>query len=124
MIYAYAVCDRPAADPPPRRRGLGGAALRVALADGLAVLYSRHRTLRPRPSPEAMWAHERAVEALMERGAVLPMRFGTMMADEAALTEALAARRDELAAGRAGPPRAPARGERPGLRPRPRGRAS
>jgi Gas vesicle synthesis protein GvpL/GvpF len=99
VIYAYAVCEHAAADPPPRRRGLGGATLRLARADGLAALYSRHRTLRPRPSPEAMWAHERAVEALMERGAVLPMRFGTVLADEAALTAALADRREALAAG-------------------------
>jgi hypothetical protein len=99
VIYVYAVCDRETADPVPARRGLGGAALRVAVADGLAALYSRHRTLQPRPSPQAMWTQERTVRALMDRGAVLPMRFGTQLADEAALVETLTARRDELAAG-------------------------
>jgi hypothetical protein len=99
VIYAYAVCDRDAVDPLPRRRGLGGAALRAAVVDGLAAVYSRHRTLRPQPSPDAMWTQERTVRALMDRGAVLPMRFGTLLADERALVEALTARRDELITG-------------------------
>lgn len=98
MIYAYAVCRREAIDRPPRRRGLGGAALRLATVDGLAAVYSRHRSLRPRPSPELLWAHERTVGALMSHDAVLPMRFGTVLADEAALVEALGRRRHELAA--------------------------
>jgi Gas vesicle synthesis protein GvpL/GvpF len=92
MIYAYAVCDKEAVDPPPRRRGLGGAALRVTAVDGLAAVYSRHRTLQPRPSR----THERTVEAVMDAGAVLPMRFGTVLPDESALSQALAARRAEL----------------------------
>jgi gas vesicle protein GvpL/GvpF len=96
VIYAYAVCHRDAVDPPPRRRGFGGAALRVAVVDGLAAVYTRHRTLRPRPSPEAMWTHERTVQKLMDRGTVLPMRFGAVLEDEAALIEALTARRDGL----------------------------
>jgi Gas vesicle synthesis protein GvpL/GvpF len=99
VIYAYAVCRREAIDAPPRRRGLGGAALRVTESEGLAVVYSRHRSLRPRPAPAQLWAHERTVEALMSRGAVLPMRFGTVLADEADLAKALSERRDELAAG-------------------------
>jgi hypothetical protein len=99
VIYVYAVCERETADPVPRRRGLGGAALRVALANGLAAVYSRHRTLQPRPSPQALWTQERVVRALMDRGAVLPMRFGTLLADEAALVEALTARREEFMAG-------------------------
>ena len=98
MIYAYAVSEPAALDPLPRRRAFGGAALRVAMAGDLAAAYSRHRTLRPRPTPEAMWTHERVVEALMERGPVLPMRFGTVVDDDEALTAMLRARRDELAA--------------------------
>jgi hypothetical protein len=96
VIYAYAIVESTAADPPPRMRGLGGAALRATFADGLAAVFSRHRTLRARRSPEAMWTHERVVEALMERGAVLPMRFGTTFADEEALAAALADRSEEF----------------------------
>jgi hypothetical protein len=92
------MCHRDAVDPLPRRRGLGGAALRVAHVDRLTGVYSRHRTLRPRPSSEAMWIHQRTVRALMDCGPVLPMRFGTMLADEAALVEAVTARRDEFVA--------------------------
>jgi hypothetical protein len=98
VIYAYAVCEREAVQPPPEGRGIGGAVLRVAFADGVAALYSRHRKLRPEPSAATMWAHERAVEAVMRSGAVLPMRFGTTLPDEAALVASLLARRDELAA--------------------------
>jgi hypothetical protein len=98
VIYAYAIVERAVAQAPVGTRGLGGTALRVTLAEGLAAVFSRHRTLRARPSPEAMWTHERVVETLMERGAVLPMRFGTTLADEDALAAALADRRDELLA--------------------------
>jgi hypothetical protein len=98
VIYAYAVCRTEEVDRPPRRRGLGGATLRAATVDGLTAVYSRHRSLRPRPSPEQLWTHERTVEALMTRGAVLPMRFGTVLPDEAALVEALGNRREEFAA--------------------------
>jgi Gas vesicle synthesis protein GvpL/GvpF len=98
MIYAYAVGEPATLDPLPRRRGFGGAALRVAIAGDLAAAYSRHRTQRPRPTPEAMWTHERVVEALMDRGPVLPMRFGTVLDDDEALAAMLRARRDELAA--------------------------
>jgi hypothetical protein len=94
VIYVYGICE-PAISP-PERRGLGGAALRALRSDGLAAVYSRHRSLRPSPSPELVLAHERVVESIMERGAVLPLRFGTQLEREDELLAALAERREEL----------------------------
>jgi Gas vesicle synthesis protein GvpL/GvpF len=96
VIYAYGICEPAVASPMLRRRGLGGASLRVLERGGLAAVYSRHRTLRPRPLPELVCAHERVVEAIMARGAVLPLRFGTQLEREEQLADVLAARRDEL----------------------------
>jgi hypothetical protein len=97
VIYAYGICEPDAADPPPGRRGLGGATLRTLESDGLAAVYSRHRSLRTQPSPELVLAHERVLEAVMERGPVLPMRFGTELEGEERLAAVLAERHDELA---------------------------
>lgn len=94
MIYAYAIGD--AGVRLPQRRGLGGARLRELVSGQLAVVYSRHRNLRPRPSPDLVLAHERVVESLMDRRPLLPLRFGTMLAGEDELAAAVAARHDEL----------------------------
>jgi hypothetical protein len=96
MIYAYAICDPATAATPPGRRGLGGAALRVLPCDGLAAVYSRHRSLRPRPSPELVLGHESVVEGIMARGTVLPLRFGTQLESEEQLTALVSQRRDQL----------------------------
>jgi Gas vesicle synthesis protein GvpL/GvpF len=96
VIYAYGICEPAAAAPPPDRRGLGGATLRALERDGLAAVYSRHRSLRPHPDPKFVLTHERVVEAIMARGAVLPLRFGTRLEREEALSAVLAERRVEM----------------------------
>ena len=96
MIYAYAICEPTVAVAALRHRGLGGARLRAVERGGLAAVFSRHRSLRPSPTPELLFAHERVVEAIMERGAVMPLRFGTELEREDQLEALLAARRDEL----------------------------
>jgi Gas vesicle synthesis protein GvpL/GvpF len=96
VIYAYGICEPAAAAPPPRRRGLGGATLRALESESVAAVYSRHRSLRARPSPELVLAHERVVEDIMERGPVLPLRFGTQLQGEEDLAAGLTERRDEL----------------------------
>ncbi|MBS1869306.1 MAG: GvpL/GvpF family gas vesicle protein [Actinobacteria bacterium] len=96
MIYAYGICAATAPPLPPTCRGLGGARVGVLQRDGLAAVYSRHRTLRPEPTPAEVLAHERIVEAVMARGPVLPLRFGTQLATEERLATALEERREEL----------------------------
>ena len=46
-----------------------------------------------------LWSHEAVVQHLMRRMAVLPLRFGTMLADEESLRAVLADRHDALAEG-------------------------
>jgi hypothetical protein len=96
LIYAYGICEAVAAEPPPRRRGLGGARVRALRSDALAAVYSRHRSLRARPSRQEVLAHERVLEAVMERGPVLPLRFGTQLGSEHELEATLRERHDEL----------------------------
>jgi hypothetical protein len=96
VIYAYVICEPATAALAARRRGLGGATLRALTRDGVAAIYSRHRRLQPRPTPEMVMAHERVVEAVMAHGAVLPLRFGTQLEDEDQLAAVLSERRRDL----------------------------
>src|SRR5690606_39177942 len=95
VIHAYCITERtPTA--PPERRGLGGARLRAAEAGGLRVVYSRHRTLQFDPSPALVLTHERVVEAVMAEAPVLPLRYGTVLADVEQLRTAIGQRSGEF----------------------------
>jgi hypothetical protein len=96
VIYAYGIAE-PTPELPPSRRGLGRATLHVLETDGLAVVYSRHRSFRARPSPDQVLQHERVLEAVMQHGPVLPMRFGTQLDTVERLADAVTSRRRELA---------------------------
>jgi hypothetical protein len=98
MIWLYAVCEQPAR-PLPRVCGLDGAPLE-GIADGpLLAVASRHEHVPDECAADALWTHERVVEAVQSERAVLPMRFGTRRPADGGVRAALAERRDVLVAG-------------------------
>ena len=90
MIELYAIADHPG----PPLPGLGS--LRVVPAGDLAVICAPAEEREV--TPEALWRHEEVVEALMEQRDLLPVRYGTLVDDDAAAAAAIAERRDELTA--------------------------
>jgi Gas vesicle synthesis protein GvpL/GvpF len=84
LIYMYALTDRPgAALPDP--------SLRELAAHGVAAVFTPgDRELEP--TPEVLWAHEKIVERLMRDRTVVPLRFGTTLADEDAVHDLLKTR--------------------------------
>jgi Gas vesicle synthesis protein GvpL/GvpF len=97
VLYVYALTDAPQR-PLPDCRGHRGARLRVLTHDGVGAVCTRHGHIEPRPDEAALWRHERVTEALMADRAVLPVRFGTTVADEQALAAMLAERHAEFRA--------------------------
>jgi hypothetical protein len=87
VIELLAITDDPAPAAPP---------LRVVPAAGLGVV------VEPAGEDEldadALWRRESLLEELMRERALLPVRLGTRVEDDAAAVEAVAPRRDELAA--------------------------
>ena len=97
MIWVYGICDRPEL-PPPHTRGLAEAPLDGVREGDLLAVISRHTHPPGDPALDALWEHERVVERIMTDRAVLPMRFGSRLQDDAALRDLLAARRQEFLA--------------------------
>jgi hypothetical protein len=88
MLYVYAITDSPEL---PQVGGLHGAPLRSVSAEGLHAVVTEHDR-RPESDEEALWGHEAVVEALMDLGDLLPMRFGNVVSDESELQKVLSAR--------------------------------
>ena len=97
MIWVYAICERPDV-PPPRRRGIAQAPLDGVREGELLAVISRHAHAPGDPALDTLWVHERVVERIMADRAVLPMRFGTKLADDDALREVLSVRQAEFLA--------------------------
>jgi Gas vesicle synthesis protein GvpL/GvpF len=93
VLYLYAITES-AASPP--MAGLDGAPPRAVGDAGLFAIVSEHDGLEVEATEDDLWAHESVVEALMDAGAVLPVRLGTVMRDDAAVLESLRERREEL----------------------------
>jgi hypothetical protein len=89
VIELYAITDDPTPPEPP---------LRAIRCDGLTALCAPAEPRDGEPTPDALWHHEEVVEALMEERDLLPVRFGTLIADEDAAARAVTERRAELAA--------------------------
>ena len=90
MIELYAITDEEAPRLPPI------APLSAVASHGLAAVYAPADE-ELRVSPEALWEHERVVEALMEDRDLLPVRFGTRLEDETAAARSLEERHQEFA---------------------------
>jgi Gas vesicle synthesis protein GvpL/GvpF len=87
VIYLYAITDTAAGVP--EEVGLDDAELVLARASEVAGLYSTHEWVGVRAEPGALWRHEQVVEAAMEAGPTLPVRFGTTFEDDDALLTSL-----------------------------------
>ena len=97
MIWIYGICDR-AELPPPAGRGLADAPLEARAEGELVAVFSRHAQAVGDPEPAALWAHEQVVERLMAERTVVPVRFGSTVADDEALGRLLVERREPFAA--------------------------
>jgi hypothetical protein len=106
VIYLYAITDQPEA-PLPALPGLGESSLFNLVYREIVAVASRLVAPDHASSPPAtesnLWQHEAIVEALMDTGgtehrstehrrSVLPVSFGAVLADEAALQAILATR--------------------------------
>ena len=83
MIYVYAITDDIELHDGPS--GLHGGQVQAIGHEGIAGVFSTHDQLEVSSDPELLWAHERVVDHLMDRGAVLPLRFGSVLRDPEAL---------------------------------------
>jgi hypothetical protein len=93
MVYLYGITDAAVAPSVP---GLRDAPLRAIRQDGLTAVVSEHDELDLVAEEDELWAHESVVEALMESGAVLPMRIGSVVADFEAASSLLRDRAAEF----------------------------
>ena len=95
-VYVYGVVGADAVAPDCA--GIDAEPLRLIGDDGLAALVS-DVTQEPAFGRQALTAHSEVLEAVLATATVLPMRFGVVMEDDAAVREhLLAAHRDELLA--------------------------
>lgn len=97
MIWVYAICPRQGGPHPPVR-GRGQAPLESIAHGGLVAVVSRAASGDEEATVDALHAHARVVDALMDEATVLPVRFGTGFAEPLAVRSALAVRRRPLLA--------------------------
>ncbi len=96
MIYLYAIADPDVALP--EAPGFEDAPLR-RLGEGPLVAVVSELEERVEPSEATLWEHESVVEELIGTGTILPLRFGSTLADEGAVLALLRERENELADG-------------------------
>jgi hypothetical protein len=86
VIELLAITDDPAPAEPP---------LRIVRAGGLGVIVAP--ASEDEVDADALWRREALLEELMEQRALLPVRYGTLVADDAAAVAAVAGRGEALA---------------------------
>lgn len=95
MLYVYGIVAMPeSCNGIPR--GHGGAPVSHLAGGDLAAVVSAWEQTAIHASVENVWRHERVLRAIMERHAVLPMRFGTIVSAPDRILSILARRRRQL----------------------------
>jgi hypothetical protein len=89
-MYLYAITNRTDL-PVPTEAGLEGTSLFSLTYRDIAAVVSSLTIAEVPPTEDNLWRHEAIVEALMADRTVLPVRFGTVLADEAAIRAGFAA---------------------------------
>jgi hypothetical protein len=97
MIYLYAIIDRPDICL-PNMTGLEGTDIQVLCYNDIGAVISQTAATEMQPSEADIWQHEAILESLMADRSVLPVRFGTILADESAVHAALSSHYDSFAA--------------------------
>lgn len=75
--YVYGIVE--ASAPAPTGEGIGGAPLRLIEGEGVAALVSSMQQEELQLGRDELLAHARILNEALDRGAVLPMRFGVVM---------------------------------------------
>jgi hypothetical protein len=84
---------------PPKGNGIDGKRLRVVSSKGIGALTSDVPAGELEAGRDELMAHSRVLEQAVERGVVLPMRFGVVMPDDSTIrSELLDPYRDDLEA--------------------------
>jgi gas vesicle protein GvpL/GvpF len=88
-VYLYAITDnRPARLPEE---------VDLLTVNGIVGVYGSKAEEELQATEANLWAHEAVVESLMEEGAVLPVRFGTVLQSLERLRDELMSRQEEFA---------------------------
>jgi gas vesicle protein GvpL/GvpF len=95
MIWLYAICEQPERAL-PRVRGLENRQVEGIACGALLAVGTRHRDVPEVPAVDALWTHERVIEAVQAERAVVPVRFGTREPGAGSVRAALAASRETL----------------------------
>jgi hypothetical protein len=95
-LLLYGIVEAAWESPPDE--GLDGRPLRSVAEGPLLAVVSDHDGTDPEPTAAAMTAYERIVRGLMDHGAILPARFGSVLEDEPEVRALLRRRRKDLIA--------------------------
>jgi hypothetical protein len=93
--YLYAICNEAGALAPVHP-GIDDATPVCVTHQDLAAWVTPIGSSLLTPNPESLWRHEAVIEALMASRTVLPVRFGTVLADEDATRAMLAQHHDHF----------------------------
>jgi hypothetical protein len=97
MIYLYCLL-RAVREPPPHLAGIDGASVRAVSLGDLGAWVSDIAASTVAPTAERAASHDRVVRAALEGETPLPVRFGQIVADDAALVHVAQERHDRFLA--------------------------